>query len=324
MNDATTKLLLGVVLPAVAAAFGFIPFLLFKSELPNPLASHFGASGVPDGSMSPLAFMGVTGVLFAAGAALCFGATMKTWSWGPGVGVGVASLGAFLCVFASGLLLAVTVNQRGLEDWTEASFSWSLTLAAVLAAIVGAALAARLALRLPAMQLQPPDPSDQPVLALGASEQAVWSTRLQSGFLSALGAIAVIAGGCLGVVLGQWSPALVTLVAGLAVLAIASLKVRVDRSGLHVQYGILPWPRTHIAIEDVIAASVIDVRPMEWGGWGYRGSLKVMKQAAAVLRAGSGIRVDLADGKRFVVTVDDPAVGAGLLNAHVRRTAVEV
>jgi len=61
------------------------------------------------------------------------------------------------------------------------------------------------------------------------------------------------------------------------------------------------------------------VRPMKWGGWGYRGSLKLMNQAALVHRAGPGIRLDLDGGKIFVVTIDEPEQPVALLNAMVDR-----
>ena len=47
-----------------------------------------------------------------------------------------------------------------------------------------------------------------------------------------------------------------------------------------------------------------------------------MSQAAVVHRAGPGIRLDLDDGKGFVVTVEDPETPAGLFNAEVNRLAV--
>jgi hypothetical protein len=58
---------------------------------------------------------------------------------------------------------------------------------------------------------------------------------------------------------------------------------------------------------------------MQWGGWGYRGSLKLMKQAAVVLRAGPGLRLDMTGGRVFVVTIDDPGTAAALLNTEAGR-----
>ena len=58
---------------------------------------------------------------------------------------------------------------------------------------------------------------------------------------------------------------------------------------------------------------------MEWGGWGYRGSLALVKKAAIVLRAGPGLRLDLLNGRTFVVTIDDPQTPAALLSAETER-----
>jgi hypothetical protein len=47
--------------------------------------------------------------------------------------------------------------------------------------------------------------------------------------------------------------------------------------------------------------------------FGYRGSLLVFG-SAAVVRRGPALRLSLRDGKTFLVTVDDAATGAALLN----------
>lgn len=44
-----------------------------------------------------------------------------------------------------------------------------------------------------------------------------------------------------------------------------------------------------------------------------------MKQAAVVLRAGPCIRLDLRNGKVFVVTIDNPETAVALLNTEVAR-----
>jgi hypothetical protein len=67
-------------------------------------------------------------------------------------------------------------------------------------------------------------------------------------------------------------------------------------------------------LEQIVGASVIDLKPREWGGWGYRGSRRAFGRAAVVLRAGPAIRLDLTDRRTFAVTVDDAATGAGLVN----------
>ena len=75
---------------------------------------------------------------------------------------------------------------------------------------------------------------------------------------------------------------------------------------LTVRYGFLGWPRTSVPLHRIATARAIEIRPTEWGGWGYRGNLALMNRAAVVLRAGPGLRLDLHDGKVFVVTIDNP------------------
>lgn len=45
----------------------------------------------------------------------------------------------------------------------------------------------------------------------------------------------------------------------------------------------------------------------QMGGWGYRGSLRLLRQAALVTRRGEALELILRGKRRFIVTVDDPA-----------------
>ena len=164
-----------------------------------------------------------------------------------------------------------------------------------------------------------------PTMKLEPGQRAVWSSTLSSKWLL-IPAIGVLLLGPL-FMFAPDAPAWllgVVVLAGVACLSLSSIRVTADASGLSVSYGVLPWPKTNIAVDRIESASVIDVRPMEWGGWGYRGTLTLMRQAAVVLRAGPGIRVDLSDGRVFVVTVDNPETPVALLNAEVQRTAASV
>ena len=134
--------------------------------------------------------------------------------------------------------------------------------------------------------------------------------------LTALGAAMVIG--------GTVTSTAMLLVTGAIVLVLSvefwTVRVIVDRHGLTIRWGPLGLPRTRFPLDRVASATVIDVRPGEWGGWGYRGSVKVFGRAAVVLRAGTGIRVDLVGGRAFAVTVDDAETGARLLNDLAART----
>lgn len=81
-----------------------------------------------------------------------------------------------------------------------------------------------------------------------------------------------------------------------------------------MRFGPLGWPRKHVALTAIAAVSAEDIDPLRWGGWGYR----IMPgRSAVVLRGGPALVIDLVDGRRFCVTIDDPEPGAGLLRAYV-------
>ena len=101
---------------------------------------------------------------------------------------------------------------------------------------------------------------------------------------------------------------------GLAVLAavvFTRLSVEVTDAEVRIAYG-YGWPVQRIRWDRVASVQVINVRPTEWGGWGYRW-VPWRKGTAAVMRAGSGFRFDFANGKVFVVTVDDADAGLEII-----------
>lgn len=100
------------------------------------------------------------------------------------------------------------------------------------------------------------------------------------------------------------------LVVGGTVFVFARVVVVVDERGLTVRSGTVPLVRVHFPLERIESVEAIDVNPWRWGGWGYRGSVRVFRRAAWVIRRGSGIKVNLARGRVFVVTVDDAEAGA--------------
>jgi hypothetical protein len=57
--------------------------------------------------------------------------------------------------------------------------------------------------------------------------------------------------------------------------------------------------------------------------FGYRGSLLIFGAAAVILRRGPALKLTLRDGKTFLVTVDDAATGAALLNDLLKAETAE-
>lgn len=99
-------------------------------------------------------------------------------------------------------------------------------------------------------------------------------------------------------------------------LIFTRLRVEVTDENTKVIFG-WGWPVKKIRHEQIAAVDFINVRPLLWGGWGYRW-VPWKRGSAAVLRAGEGLQFTYKSGKVFVVTVDDAQAAADALRQLVR------
>ena len=318
MNERTRRTILGGVIPVAVAALGFGPYLAYGAELPDRVATHFSASGAPDASMTQQQLLVVLGVMMVLGLGGCVAIALARRPLRPMVAPAVSFLGAFIGALASGILAITAIDQRGLDRWQDASLAPWTVIPMIGAGLVAGGMAAWVASSLPVRRGTGTE-AEPPTMELTPGERAFWSSTLTArwpliiGLVTLLVALVVLAR-----LAAPWI-VLVLLVVTLAVTTFSRIKVTADRSGLRVRYGFLGWPRTSVAIGRIAAARATDIHPAQWGGWGYRGSLALMKRAAVVLRAGPGLRLDLHDGKVFAVTIDYPDLPARLLNAEVSR-----
>jgi len=276
--------LLCIVGPIAALTLVSLPLLLTWSTLPDPMNISWTASGEPSNPTSPVDFLGynlavgvVCSVLFVVGGLKKLPTAMLNAT--------AILVAAILAPMFATIALQVSLANRGVSDWTEASdpSSWWI-VASIAAAALGAVAISAPARRL--FKLEPVDTLNAPTAGL-AMEQG-------RSFFLPIGGLAVFL--------------------GFVFIVFSRVNVSVDRRGLTVTYGFLPWPKNRIKLDSVSSAEAIDVRPMEHGGWGYRGSRKLLGRAAVVVRGGQGIRVSLTDGTDFIVTVDNADQGAGVLN----------
>lgn len=317
MNEWTRRALLGAAIPAAVVALGLGTYLAYRSDLPDRVASHYGLAGRADGSMTLEQFLIAVGVLMVLGWGACAFIALTRRRLQPMVAPTLSFVGAFLVALGSGILATTTIGQRGLDTWQDASLSpWALIPWLAGSLIVGSA-AARIASSLP-HQADTGGDTPPPAMDLAPGERAFWTSTLSAKWPLLLGLVTVLVVLVLTQLVEPWF-ALVLLAPALITTTFSRIRVTADRSGLTVRYGFLGWPGTFVPLSRIATAQAIDVRPSEWGGWGYRGNLTLMNRAAVVLRAGPGIRLDLHDGKVFVVTIDDPDIPARLLNAEASR-----
>ena len=324
MNEWTRRALLGAVIPAAVAALGLATYLAYRSDLPERVASHYSIAGRPDGSMTTEQFLIAVGLLMVLGWGACAFIALTLRRFQPMVAPTLSFVGAFLVALGSGILATTAIGQRGLDSWQDASLSpWAL-IPWLAGSLLVSSAAARIASSLPHLADTGGDTAP-PAMDLAPGERAFWTSTLSAGWPLLLGAAVLVAGVVLAQFMEQWIRLWITtvlLLPGIAITTFSRIRVTADRSGLTVRYGFLGWPRTSVPLHRIATARAIDVHPTEWGGWGYRGNLTLMNRAAVVLRAGPGLRLDLHDGKVFVVTIDDPDTPARLLNAEATRLEV--
>ncbi|MGY4645930.1 hypothetical protein [Cellulomonas sp. URHB0016] len=222
----------------------------------------------------------------------------------------------------STLVLGTLGLQRGIADWTQAPSADGVVLLTLLAGIVAAALGAVLT---PGDRPAPTTdhvPDDAARLPLGAAERAGWVRHVRSrGVLVVVVSVLLVPALVVAVVL-RTPAALVPAVpvATLLVASMASFTVRVDGRGLAVRSG-LGWPRQSVPLDEVVRAEVVQVQPFrDFGGWGYR--VGRAGRVGIVVRSGDGLLVERTGGRSLVVTVDDAATAAALLNTLADRARV--
>jgi Protein of unknown function (DUF1648) len=292
-----------------------VPWLLAWGSLPDPVATHWNLGGDPDGSSAP-----AVAVAILAGPAVALAAVAVATSRRAGRTAGVAALTPVIVFTATVLAVAsaaTAVANAGTESWRDAR----LPIGWAVAFVVVPALAAFAVARASRQAGSAPAPADPPLprVALRAGQRLAWIGSSTSVW-AAPACCVCLAVGIGALVLGGTVLGVVFLLTASVLAAFTSVRVSIGEGGLRAATP-LGWPRVTIPLDRISAAEAVDINPIQWGGWGYRGSLHLFGRAAWVLRRGPGLRVDLTDGTTFAVTVDDATEAVAALNGLVARPA---
>lgn len=315
MNPGGRRVVVGVLaLVPIAVVLGTA--VVWWSRLPQRMPTHWSGVTEPDGFSSRTGTVALTLAFAFVGAVVCVGAC---W-WhprNPSLARGVAALGALVAgLFAATWLvsgLAVLAAPRA----EAAILGWRLALlpAGVAWGLVGfllpggASAAQREATQDRAARAEP-----VPHRVIGPGERVSWSVVLVPRWLAAVAVAALV----VLVVVAFFVPATIAAVVPAAIVAVvfSRIEITVDHRGLRVIAGLVRIPIKRIPLEQINQARIEDIRPADWGGWGYRVS---PGRSALVLRAGPALVVEQRDGRRFAATVDDPGPAAALLNGLTAR-----
>jgi hypothetical protein len=315
--DRRQRALVGALLPTLFVGLTAVPYLVVAGDLPSPIAVHFDGRGSADGAAHVWLHL-----LVVAAFTLPAAAVLMWAAWRPTSTLGAeAAVATFLGFLLGGLNLIVLLANEGAGRWQDVDLGglggvWGMTIGALGASLPVARLVHRNG------SDRPTEPG--PALPLEASERAAWfggaSSRVVAGsvvFLVFIGTMVLLAAGS-----GALATALVLLASGLVMMSFMSVAVAVGERGVHVRAGALRWPRMHFSLDEIEAARCVDWHPTKEGlvsGWGYRGSLRLMRRAGWVLRGGPALELDLTGDRRFVVTVDGADEAAAVLNGLLHR-----
>ena len=131
--------------------------------------------------------------------------------------------------------------------------------------------------------------------------------------------VVLVAGVALTAVTGVAVPVIAAALVAVLLLHFRQITVTVDETHLRTAFA-LPLIRVGIPLAEVERLEhVPDLRPVRYGGWGYRGSLRLLKRAAVILRRGDGVIFALTRERRYIVTVDDAATLAHTVQERIAR-----
>ncbi|HLV58586.1 MAG TPA: DUF1648 domain-containing protein [Natronosporangium sp.] len=290
----------------------------WRDRLPDPLPSHWNVSGQVDGTTSLSGMLTATVAIAGVGVLLAVVAVVggRFIRWGTRrvllcTGAGVAGLGASLWWLTASLALDVAdAHQARPPTWHVLALLAGMVLPVVVAAVaLGRGPAARPATGRP--------PEGAPRARLAAGQPAVWTeVHYPSAPSLVVVAVTLAVGVVMAILINPWAASPAALAALVVALAL-TIRLTVDDRGLHVGFG--PWgrPRLTVPLAEIEYAEPTEVRPLEWGGWGYR---MMPGGRAVVLRRGPGVHLALSEGRRFVVSTHDPEALAGLVNTLVDRS----
>ncbi len=292
---------------SLMVAVGLVPLVIVWSHMPDPVATHWGIDGVPNGNI-PLATVPLL-VVFMVAIALLTTSLFRIEGRPTAEAFAMVGLLGGLGVI---LMTSVVYLNWDVSSWEEAGpFVWWHILGVLGGAAAGGFVGYSLGKRwypIPVGEGQVVGP----IVDIPEGEVVSWVGSCSVRWpLFILGPFAIVF-----LLMRDW-----WMLMGLVFIVLALLFSRVfvfvNDDGIDIRLGGGMRAR-RIALDNVQSARAIDLEPAAWGGWGWR---VTSGATAIVLRRGDAIELTFENGRRFAVTVDDAATGAALLNGLVTRLA---
>jgi hypothetical protein len=228
--------------------------------------------------------------------------------------IGLSSGAGFMM---PGILVAIT--QANLTD--PAGDPGALLVLVIVAAIVVGVAAGAAAGDDPIVRATAPVPADAARADLSPTQRAAWAKYVGLPMPVLIGLVVVVLGSAVLVaVVGEPLVATILAVVLLALIlgVVGFFRVTVDSRGLTAR-SFLGFTMLSARADEIVRADVTTVSALwDFGGWGLRTQVGT-GVVGLVTRAGEAIRIERTGGRVQVVTVDDAATAAALLNTVAER-----
>jgi hypothetical protein len=303
------------VLPLLIPTAALAPLLVFSARLPEPIATHWGSGGQPNGSTPQVFFLASIALMTIIPAVVLAYVARPRAPRRQDV-AGAAAIASFVGALMAAISANIVWANLDQSNWaaaTNVGLGGSLLFGMIAVSVAAVAWVVGRRLESDA----PEAPRSPPSAGLEMGERALWTGSVRCRWMAWLAAGSFLGGAAIMATV-RVAPGVLFAVVGFVLLSFTSLDVRIDRRGVHIAFGALGWPTMNVDLRRIEQATVTDVVPMQWGGWGYRGGLWLFGKAAIVLRGGEGLCLDLAGGKRLLVTLDGAEQAAGVVNDLLR------
>ncbi|MBE9374418.1 DUF1648 domain-containing protein [Saccharopolyspora sp. HNM0983] len=298
----------GALGAGVVSAATVAPALAVRDRLPDPLATHWGPGGSPDGALGLGAHVAALLVLWLAVVAFALVTELRSGSRARTRPAAAAALSGG-AVFVLGLQAVTLLSNVDATRWVDADpVHWQVVPVLALAAAAAGLGWWLVRRRVPAQQ--DPDGAGSG-LRLPPGHRAVWVSAVSSPVLLVVSA-ALPAAAVPAALFGPWYAPLLLVVAALTCLGLSSARVQVDESGVRIGLGPQRWPVRRLPLHRIRGARAEERHPLEAGGWGYRW---MPGFTAVMLRGGPSLVLQLDSGRDFVVSAEEPERGADVVTA---------
>lgn len=279
--------------------------------VPDPMATHFDVAGNADGFASPVSTIALlSGIMIAVVIAMAIALRFR-YLTGTNGRILSGSANATVVLLAL-IQLDLFKSQTTLTDAADAFLPPS-TLGVTFG--VAAAVGVGIGLASPPTSKNKSGASVEPELVVAEPEESEWRRieTLHPG-VQVFVVLSIVAVVGIALMSPSWISIGAAALVVILVVATWGWRLRIDAHGFHYS-GFLGFPRATIPYASIASVEFKDIRPADWGGWGWR---IAGAGTGLITRSGPGVRITRTNGRVLEASARDAERAVNLLNYYVQ------